>query len=172
LLSLLLLEGVLQVFILGDLRQRIHDKTIEVLCLFHQHLLNIEEVPVLPDREQEIVEEVVESVPQVVTDLNNMRAQLNFVALNALADETTHRVLALLYFGDRALNFHLDGLGCVKFVERVHGHNRMEQVSRIQAATTHFFLVLQTKQDVRVSMGFAFLGLSSVDRVVLSLLAF
>lgn len=128
-LSLLLLEGVLQVFILGDLRQRIHDKTIEVLCLLHQHLLNIEEVPVFSDREQEIVEEVVESVPQVVTDLNNMRAQLNFVVLNALADQTTHRALPLLDFGDRALNFHLDGLGCVKCVERVHGHDRVKQVS-------------------------------------------
>ena len=119
----------MQVFILGDLRQRIHDKTIEVLCLFHQHLLNIEEVPVLSDREQEIVEEVVESVPQVVTDLNNMRAQLNFVVLNALADQTTHRALPLLDFGDRALNFHLDGLGCVKCVGRVHGHDRVKQVS-------------------------------------------
>ena len=51
-----------------------HDSLSELLGFFDQNLLNSEKVPVLANRLQQIVEEVVKFYPQVVPDENYMVA--------------------------------------------------------------------------------------------------
>lgn len=86
LLALFLIHGFLKDFVLGDLCQLLHHKIIEVVRLFNEDFLNVEEVPVFANRQQQVVEKVVEGVLQLLSDFDYVRAQKDLVLLNSLAD--------------------------------------------------------------------------------------
>jgi len=58
--------------------------------------LDIKQVPVFADREKQIVEEVIESLPQVITDVDDMRTQLYLVSFNPLTDFSANWLLSAL----------------------------------------------------------------------------
>lgn len=86
LLALFLIHGFLKDFVLSDLCQLLHHKIIEVVRLFNEDFLNVEEVPVFANRQQQVVEKVVEGVLQLLSDFDYVRAQKDLVLLNSLAD--------------------------------------------------------------------------------------
>jgi hypothetical protein len=72
LLPLLLVDALSKQFVLCYLAKRLHDQIIKTLGLLYKNFLDIEEVPVFANREQQIVKEVVESIPEVVPDIDNV----------------------------------------------------------------------------------------------------
>jgi hypothetical protein len=64
--------------------------------LFNQNFLNIEQIPIFANRKQQVIEELVEAIPQAVPNLDYVLSQLNLVTFNALADLASHWLLPLL----------------------------------------------------------------------------
>lgn len=70
--------------VVSELLQVFSDCLIELAGFPNQHLLHSEKVPVLSDRLQKIVKEVIEFDSQVVPNKDNVVAQLHFVDSNIL----------------------------------------------------------------------------------------
>ena len=64
--------------------------------MFDEDLLDIKQVPVFADREKQIVEEVIESLAQVIPDVDDMRTQLDLVSFNPLTDLSANWLLSAL----------------------------------------------------------------------------
>ena len=64
--------------------------------MFDEDLLDIKQVPVFADREKQIVEEVIESLAQVIPDVDDMRTQLDLVSFNTLTDLSAYWLLSAL----------------------------------------------------------------------------
>lgn len=64
--------------------------------MFDEDLLDIKQVPVFADREKQIVEEVIESLPQVISDVDDMRTQLDLVSFDPLTDLSANWLLSAL----------------------------------------------------------------------------
>lgn len=64
--------------------------------MFDEDLLDIKQVPVFADCEKQIVEEVIESLPQVISDVDDMRTQLDLVSFDPLTDLSANWLLSAL----------------------------------------------------------------------------
>jgi hypothetical protein len=109
--------------------------------LFDEDLLDIKQVPVFADREKQIVEEVIESLPQVISDVDDMRTQLDLVSFNPLTYLSANWLLSALNIVDWWVDFLLDRLVEIKFVQGVERDDRMQKMGRVEAARTYLFLV-------------------------------
>lgn len=111
-----------------------------------------EEVPVLADRSEQIIEKLLELIPQLFSQSNYVSPESQFVGAQAFADGPFDERLAQSYFLNGLCNFLLDCPLKVKLVKRVQRNHRVQQVCRVQAASAHRLLVLQTQQDQCVSV--------------------
>lgn len=138
-------------------------------------LLHVEKIPVLADARQHVVEKVIELCTKAISDFNDLVSQSDLVLGEVLLNFVLHHLFSELYVLQTFLNFFLQRSFKIKFVHRVQGNNRMQQVIGIQAFCANLLLALQTKQDVVCRMESAFVFshyLLDLYRGILSLLSF
>lgn len=80
------LFGLEHLAILRDLLQGVRHYRVESFCFLDEKFLDTEQVPILPYRLQEIVEEVVELFAQVVSNENYVVPEIDFVLFEAFTN--------------------------------------------------------------------------------------
>lgn len=94
-----------------------------------------------------------------------MRAELDLVVLDTFTYHSPHWLLSTLDVVDRALHFLLDRFMKVQLIERVEGHNRVQQMSRIKASSTYLLLILQTEENKLIAVGHTLIALADARLV-------
>ena len=73
-----------------------------------------------------------------------------------VTDRVLNNTLTYAYLLHRSINLPLQRRFEIQLVQRVYRHDRMEQVSGVEAAAAHFLLAFQTQQDYFFTVGVAF----------------
>jgi hypothetical protein len=77
-----ILLRVHELAVIGELFKIFSDCLIKLTGFTHKHLLNCEQIPVLPNGLQQVIKEVIKFNTQVVPDEDYVVAQLHFVLSN------------------------------------------------------------------------------------------
>ena len=128
LLSFFLVHRFLEDFVLCDLAELLHHERVEIVGLFNQDFLYIEEIPIFPNRRQQIIEEIIERILQLFSDFDDVWSQKDFVLLNALTDETAHWLLPTMDLSHWTFHLLLDRLVEIKLVESVQWDHWVQQM--------------------------------------------